>query len=58
MGGNVHGLYHCLGMIGPPTTFGTSGQQYTIFGPSYSTNNYTATLNPFIAAICMRQMST
>ena len=38
-GGNVHGLYCYLEMIGAPTTFTTSGQRSHHFGTSYSTNN-------------------
>ena len=55
MGGNVHGLYHCLGIIGPPTTLGTSGQQYHNFGPSYSTNNDVATIKIVIVNLLMIQ---
>ena len=55
MGGNVHGLYHCLGIIGPPTTLGTSGQRYHTFGPWYSTNNDTETIWTVIVDLRMRQ---
>ena len=44
IGGNIHGLCHYLEMIGDQTTFTTSGQNSHHFGPSYSTNNDTATL--------------
>ena len=43
-GGNIRGLYRYLEMIGSPTTLTTSGQRSHNFGPSYSTNNDTATL--------------
>ena len=55
MGGNVHRLYHCLGMIGPLTTLGTSGQRYHNFGPSSSTNNDTETIKTVIVDLLMIQ---
>ena len=54
-GGNIHGLYCYLEIIGYPTTFTTSGQSSHNLGPSYSTNNDTETLHPFIAALSIRQ---
>ena len=44
-------------MIGDPKTLTTSGQRSHHFGPSSPRNNDAATLQPFIAAICMRQKS-
>ena len=42
-------------MIGVPTTLTTSYHISHHFGPSYSTNNYTATIQPVIAALRIRQ---
>ena len=36
-GGNIHGLYHYLEMIGSQTTFTTSSQRSYHFGPPYFT---------------------
>ena len=52
-GGNIHGIYRYLEMIGSPNTLTTSGQRSHNFGPSYSTNNGTETLQPVIAALCI-----
>ena len=35
-GGEIHGIYRDLEMIGAPTTLTTSGQRYHHFGPSSS----------------------
>ena len=42
--GDIHGIYRYLEMIGAPTAFTASGHCSHHFGPSYSSNNYTATL--------------
>ena len=42
-------------MIGAPTTLTTSGQRFCRFVPLFSTNNDTATIQPFIAALHVRQ---
>ena len=42
-------------MIAPPTTFTTSCQRSNSFGPSYSTNIDTSTLQPVIAVLWVRQ---
>ena len=55
IGGDIHGIYLYLEMIGAPTTFTTSGHRYHHFGPSFSSNNYASTLQPVIAALLMRQ---
>ena len=52
-GGNIHGLYCYLYIIGYPTTLTTSGQHSHHFGPSYSINSYRASLHPVVAAPCM-----
>ena len=52
-GGNIHGIYSYLDMIGDPTTLTTSGQNYNNFGPLYSTNNELASLQTVIAALHM-----
>ena len=44
-------------MIGDPTTLNTSGQHSHHFGPSYSTNNDTAYLQPVIAPLRMKYKS-
>ena len=54
-GGYIHGIYHYLEMIGSPTTLTTSGQRSRHFGPSYYSNNDSATTQPVIAALSMRQ---
>ena len=56
-GGDIHGIYRYLEMIGSPTTLTTSGQRFHNFGHSYSSNNDAATLQPVIAALRMRQKS-
>ena len=40
-GGNIHGIYRYIYMIGDPTTLTTSGQHSNNFGPSSSINNDT-----------------
>ena len=57
IGEDIHGIYRYLEMIGDPTTFTTSGQRSHHFGPSSSSNNYAATLQPVIADLRMRQKS-
>ena len=54
-GGNIHGIYPYLEMIGHTTTSTTSGQHYHNFGPSSSINDDTTYLQPFIAAVLMKQ---
>ena len=54
-GGDIHGIYLYLEMIAAPTTLTTSGQHYHHFGPTSSRNNDAETLQPFIAALHMRQ---
>ena len=56
-GGDIHGIYSYLESIGSPTTLTTSGQRSHNFGPSYSSNNDAATLQPVIVALRMRQKS-
>ena len=56
-GGEIHGIYRYLDMIGDPTKLTTSGQRSNHFGPSSPRKNYTATLQPVIAALSMRQKS-
>ena len=46
-----------LDIIVAPTTLITSGQRSRHFGPSSSSKNDAATLQPVIAALCMRQKS-
>ena len=54
-GGEINGIYLYLEIIGAPTTLTTSGQRSHHFGHSSSSKNYEATLQPFIAALRMRQ---
>ena len=54
-GGNIHGIYIYLDIIGSPTTLTASVQSSLHFSPSYPINNDTATLQPVIAALCTRQ---
>ena len=55
-GGNINGIYRYPEMIASPTTLTTSSQSIHHFVPSSSTNNDTATLQSFIADICIIQM--
>ena len=52
---NIHGLYCYLNMIESPTTLTTSCQRSHLVGPSSSTKNDTASLQPVFAAICVQQ---
>ena len=52
-GGNIHGLYCYLEMIGYPTTLNASDHLYHNFGLSYYTNYDTSNIQPVIAASCM-----
>ena len=52
---NIHGLYCYLEIIGAPTTLTTSGQRSHHFCPSYSINNFTATLQTVIADLYIKQ---
>ena len=56
-GGDIHGIYRYLEMIGAPTTLTTSVHRSHHFGPSSFSNNDATTLQPFIAALRMRQKS-
>ena len=56
-GGNIHGLYCYLEMIGYPKTLTTSYHISHCFGTSSSINNDTDTLHPVIADLRMRQKS-
>ena len=53
-GGDIHGIYHYLKMIGSPNTFTNSGQRSHNFGPSSSSNNDAETLQQVIADLRMR----
>ena len=53
-GGNIHGIYSYLDMIVAPTTLTTLVQTSHHFGPLYSINNYTASLQPVIVYLRMR----
>ena len=54
-GGDIHGIYRYIEMIGAPTTLITSGNCSHHFGPSSSSNNDATNLHPVIAALHMRQ---
>ena len=54
-GGDIHGIYRYLEIIGDPTTLTTSGHSSHHFVPLSSSNNDAATLQPVIEALCMRQ---
>ena len=54
-GGDIHGIYCYLEMIGAPTTLTTSGHRSHNFGSSLSSNNDATTLQPVILALRMRQ---
>ena len=56
-GGEIHGIYYYLDIIGDPTKLTTSGQRYRHFIPSSSINNDTAYLHTVIVALCTRQKS-
>ena len=51
----IHVIYRYLEIIGSQTTFTTSGKISHNFGPSSSSNDYEATLQPFIVSLRMRQ---
>ena len=51
IGRNIHGIYSYLEMIGAPAILTTSCESSHHFGPSYFTNNDTATIHPVIADI-------
>ena len=55
--GGIHGLYCYIEMILDPTILITSGRRSHNFGPSCYINNDTATLQPVILDIRMRQNS-
>ena len=52
---NIHGFYCCLEVIVSPITFATSVHHSFHSDPSYFTNNDTATLQPVIADLSVRQ---
>ena len=54
-GGDIHGIYRYLEMIGAPTTLTTSVQRSYHFSPSYFINNGAATLQPVIVDLRKRQ---
>ena len=56
-GVNIHELYRYLEIIGSPTIFSTSGQQYRHFGPSYYINSDTETFQSVISALRIIQKS-
>ena len=56
-GGDIHGIYRYLDIIGYPTTFTTSGQRYHHFSPSSYINNDAEYIHKFLAAIHTRQRS-
>ena len=56
-GGDIHGIYRYLEMIGAPTTLTNSGHLSHNFGPSSSSNNDSETLQPVIADLRMRHKS-
>ena len=53
-GGDIHGIYRYLEIIGAPTTLTTSSHRSNHFGPSSSSNNYATTLQPVIADLRIR----
>ena len=55
IGGDIHGIYLYLEMIGAPTTLTTSVQRSRHFILSYYSNNNSATLQTVIAALRMIQ---
>ena len=56
-GGDIHGIYRYLEIIGDPTIFNTSSQRSNNFGHSSSSNNDAATIQPVIEALRMIQKS-
>ena len=57
IGGDIHGIYRYIEIIGAQTTLTTSVQRSHHFGLSFSNNNDAATLQQFIAALHLRQKS-
>ena len=56
-GGDIHGIYRYIEMIGASTKLTTLGHYSHHFRPSSSSNNYAANLHPCIAALFTRQNS-
>ena len=56
-GGDIHGIYSYLEMIGDQTTLTTSGQCFHHFSPSSSSKNDAETPKPVIAALHTKQKS-
>ena len=54
IGGDIHGIYLYLEMIGAPTTLTTSGQSSYNLAPSSSRNNDAANIQPVITDIHIR----
>ena len=54
-GGDIHGIYRYLEIIGAPTTLTTSSHRSNNFDPSSSRNNDATTLQPVIAALRMKK---
>ena len=56
-GGDIHGIYLYLYIIGATTTLTTSGQHSNHFSPSSPIKNYAATLQPVIESLRTIQKS-
>ena len=55
MGGDIHGLYRHMYMLGAPTNLISSGYLYNTFGNLSFTNNNTVSLQKFISSLHARQ---
>ena len=56
-GGDIHGIYCYIKIIGAQTTFATSDQRSHHFIPSSSINNYISYIQPVITVLHLRQKS-
>ena len=52
--GNIHGIYSYIEIIKAPTKLTTSGKSSNHLCPSYSINNYTASIQTDIEDLQMR----
>ena len=53
-GGNIHGIYRYIYIIGSPKNLNYSINRSHTFGTSYSIKNHTASLQTFTVAIHVR----
>ena len=54
IGGNIHGIYHYIYIIGEPNNLNYSIDRSHTFGTSYSIKNDTSSLQPLSVALRVR----